>query len=383
MKVSIGSLGRFHAFDLAQQLERLGYLERLYTGYPRFLVRELPPERLETYPWFYSPTMLLGRWGFHGVQNNVNRFVIKSFDRWMSSKQQFCDVFHCLSSFGFGTFQVVKKRFGALTICDRGSSHIQYQDEILAEEHLRWGTPYVPIDQRIIDRELREYEECDLIFVPSSFAFQSFVEKGVPESKIKIIPYGVDLTMFKPAQKEDEVFRVIYVGALSLQKGIQYLLEAICPTNAFGIELWLIGGCTREVRSFLKKYQGKYRYFGIIPRKDLYKYFSQGSVFVIPSIQEGLALVQAQAMACGLPVIATANTGANDLFSEGIEGFVVPIRDPIAIREKVLFLYENLQIRNQMATAALNRVRSWGGWNLYGQKVVNAYREGFSARLIG
>ena len=84
-------------------------------------------------------------------------------------------------------------------------------------------------------------------------------------------------------------------------------------------------------------------------------------------------MVQAQAMACGLPVIATTNTGAEDLFTDGVEGFIVPIRDPSAIREKLLYLYENPIIRDRMGQAALERVRTMGGWDSFGDQAAGAY----------
>jgi len=382
MKVCIGSLGRFHAFDLAQQLERLGYLERLYSAYPRFKIDGLPQEKLATFPWLFLPSILFGRLGFSNVRYYLNRFAIESFDHWMSGNLRFCDVFHCLSSFGLKTFQVAKERYGALTVCGRSASHIQYQSEILAEEYLLWGMPYVPIDPKIIDRELKEYEECDLIFVNSGFAFQSFIKKGVPQQKLRIIPTGVDLSMFRPSPKKDNIFRVIYVGTLSMRKGIPYLLEALRSSNIPGLELWLVGSILPEVKPFLARYEGKFRYLGIIPRKDLYQYYSQASVFVLASIEEGLALVQAQAMACGVPVIATAHTGAEDLFLDGREGFIVPIRDPNAIREKVELLYEQPHLRHAMAEAALQRVQSIGGWNHYGETVAKTYRQGLAARSV-
>ena len=84
--------------------------------------------------------------------------------------------------------------------------------------------------------------------------------------------------------------------------------------------------------------------------------YSQGSVLVLPSIEEGLALVQAQAMACGLPVIATTNTGAENLFSDSVEGFIVPIRNPVAIRDKVEWMIGHPIERTDMGAAALQRV---------------------------
>ncbi|MDB5108516.1 MAG: hypothetical protein JWM69_1457, partial [Candidatus Binatus sp.] len=110
------------------------------------------------------------------------------------------------------------------------------------------------------------------------------------------------------------------------------------------------------------------------------RHYSQASVLVVPSIQEGLALVQAQAMACGVPVIATENAGAADLFSDGVEGFIVPPRDPRAIREKLQTMIENPSMRDQMGEAALARVRAIGGWEDYGQRAVNFHRDAIAAR---
>lgn len=380
MQVCIGSPGRFHTFDLARQMERLGYLGRLYTGYPKWKVDGLPREKVRAFPWLIGPVMLLGRWGLHGIKERLNQLAIVSFDRWMAGRLEPCDVFHCLSSFGLKSHQVAKQRYGALTVCDRGSSHILYQDEIQAEEYARWGLPYRPIDRCIVERELQEYDECDLIFVPSSFAYRSFLQKGVSKERVVKIPYGVDLRLFRPAPKEDAVFRVIYVGAISLPKGIPYLLEALASLRLPNFELWLIGSMHPEARPFLAKHEGGYRYLGVIPRAELYKSYSQGSVFVIASIQEGLALVQAQAMACGLPVIATANTGAEDLFTDGVEGFIVPIRSPEAIREKVLYLYEHPEVRDEMAKAALRRAQSLSGWDTYAEQAALCYRRALARR---
>jgi glycosyltransferase involved in cell wall biosynthesis len=86
-------------------------------------------------------------------------------------------------------------------------------------------------------------------------------------------------------------------------------------------------------------------------------------------------LVQAQAMACGVPVIATANTGAEDLFTDGVEGFIVPIRSPEAIREKLEWMMDNRELRDGMAEGALKRVKSLGGWERYGESVESVYRK--------
>jgi alpha-maltose-1-phosphate synthase len=380
MKVCIGSAGPFHAFDLARQMQRLGHLEHLYTAYPLWRVDGMPKEKVGTFPWLMAPAMLANRFGFNRVRDSLNVPMIETFDRWMAERIAPCDVFHCLSSFGLQSHRAAQSRHGALTVCDRGSAHIEYQDAILRDEFARFGTRYAGIDSRLVERELEEYTRCDLIFVPSSFAMRTFIAKGVPREKLRLNPYGVDLAMFHRELKNDRTFRVLFVGTVSLQKGMPYLFEAMAALGRTDVELCVIGALEAEMRPLMAKYDGTFRYLGAVARGELYKHYSQASVLVLPSIQDGFGMVQAQAMACGVPVIATENTGAADLFSDGVEGFIVPIRDAGAIREKILALYENPAMREQMGEAALARVRKLGGWDDYGVRAADYYLRALETR---
>lgn len=380
MRVCIGCQGRFHLFDLARQMERLGHLERLYTGYPRYKVKGLPQEKVNTFPWLMGSYMALGRLGLRLSLDRFQHTILDSFDRWIERNLEACDVFHWLSGSGLGAHRVARERYGALTVCDRGSTHILYQRKLMAEEYGRQGVPFVDFDQRIVDRELVEYDSCDLIVVPSELTYRTFIEQGVPACKLRKNTYGTELDTFHPIAKLDDIFRVIFVGALSFRKGIGYLLEAISTLKLPKFEVWLIGPRLPETEAIISPYEGKFKYFGVVNRQKLKRYYSQGSVFVMPSIEEGLALVQGQAMACGLPVIATTNTGAEDLFTHGVEGFIVPIRDSEAIREKVLQIYGNLELREEMSRAALRRARSMGGWNDHGDRAQRIYADALAAR---
>ena len=133
-----------------------------------------------------------------------------------------------------------------------------------------------------------------------------------------------------------------------------------------------------SLKPFFKKYEGSFKWVGHKPQSELYKYYSQGSVFVMPSIQEGMALVQLQAMACGLPLICTTNTGGEDLIVEGKSGYVVPIRNPNALAERILYLYENPRIREEMSNMAINRSKNFT-WDNYGDKIINIYENLFKS----
>jgi glycosyltransferase involved in cell wall biosynthesis len=95
---------------------------------------------------------------------------------------------------------------------------------------------------------------------------------------------------------------------------------------------------------------------------------SRSHVLALASVEEGLALVMGQAMACGCPVIATKATGAEDLFSDGVEGFIAADRDIDAITDRLQRLVDDPTLRAQMGAAALERVKNLGGWDEYGER---------------
>jgi alpha-maltose-1-phosphate synthase len=105
---------------------------------------------------------------------------------------------------------------------------------------------------------------------------------------------------------------------------------------------------------------------GTVPQLELKKWMSRSHVMVMPSLDEGMALVQGQALACGCPVIATTASGGSDLLTDGVEGFIVPIRDPEALCDRMRLLAEDPALQQRMSEAALRRVRSLGGWQKYG-----------------
>jgi glycosyltransferase involved in cell wall biosynthesis len=104
-------------------------------------------------------------------------------------------------------------------------------------------------------------------------------------------------------------------------------------------------------------------------------------VFCLLSLEEGLALVLAQAMAMGLPIIATPNTGASDLITDGVEGFLVPVRDPDAALAKLALLATDPALRRKMGRRARVRVETGFSWTDYGDRTVVAYQGALQSRL--
>lgn len=377
MKVTISVCGRFHAFYLAQQLLRRGYLKRLITSYPKFEVAKygIPKDKVGA---VVIKELMERGWGrlplFFKKFYNPQHFILEVFGRWAShlySKSDICVVFAGCS------LQTIRKAndMGAITIIERGSSHMLYQMEILREEYNKLGLKPRLAHPKIIEKELQEYEEVDYISIPSLFVKRTFLEKGFPEGKLIHVPYGVHLDEFRQIPKEDKVFRVVYAGGMSIQKGVHYLLQAFSELNLPNSELLLVGGASEEIKPFFKKYEGNYKYIGHVPQKELYKYYSQGSVFAMMSIQEGLAMVQPQAMACGLPVISTTNTGGEDIIRNGKDGFIIPIRDVEALKEKLVYLYEHPDICKTMGQSAKERVSTGFTWDDYGDRMIAKFHD--------
>jgi glycosyltransferase involved in cell wall biosynthesis len=230
--------------------------------------------------------------------------------------------------------------------------------------------------QKIVEKELEEYEKADYIQLISSFAKRTFIECGVSPDKIILATPGVDILQFSPVKKEDHIFRIIYCGGISIRKGVHYLLRAFYELNLPNSELWLIGNFSEGMRPFLKRYYSpKIRLKGVFPQSKLYEQYSQGSLACLNSIEDGFGVVILQAMACGLPVICTTNTGGSDVIQNGIDGFIIPIRDIGALKEKILFLYENKDRCREMGELARKRSATFFTWDDYGNKIISIYNK--------
>lgn len=391
MKISIIVQGRWHAFDLARELSKLGHLGQLITTYPTFEVVKygVPRESVVS----LISTELVRRVSWHTSPKIVNFLaphLVKVFAKQAARHLAPCDVVIAWSGAGTPAFNKAKD-WNCLRVSERCSSHIREQEIILAEEHRLQGLPWKPWGEKGLKLDLDDYANSDMVEIPSLFVKRSFLKHGYPEERLNHLPYGVNLEQFKPSTLPVEKFRVVYAGSLSLRKGIGYLSQAFLKATMGDSELWFIGAKTAETDQLLKVSDPRIKLLGHFPQADLVKLYNQCSVFVMPSVEEGLAYVQAQALACGLPLICTTNTGGEDLLrmtlgpdqeplkiSDEIEqypaGFVVPIRRPDCITRCLELLYENPQLLASMRAAALNFSQSKLDWENYARNLVQKYQ---------
>jgi starch synthase len=380
MKVVQSVHAKYHHFDLARQLHRQGILEAIFTGYPRWKLKDsgLPPEKIKTFPWLRTILMAQYRYGLVNpwLDRELNWIAGQCLDAHVAAHLPECDVFVGISGAGLKTSRRVKAR-GGRYICDRGSAHIRFCQRILREEFKRWGQMMPEIDARAVAKEEREYAEADVISVPSRFSARSFVEMGVPPGKLRVIPYGVDLRHFsKCADPSPDRFEVLFVGGASFQKGVPYLLAAFEQLKHPGKRLRFIGGVLDEMKVFMRnKNANNVEFVGPVPQAELSSIMSKSHVLVLPSVQDGFGMVLGQAMACGCPVICSTNSAGEDIVENGKEGFVVPIRDPEAITARLEQLCQDRDLRDAMANAAIKRVTELGGWDDYGARFGHLCRE--------
>jgi starch synthase len=377
MQIVQATFGTYHHFDLARELLAHGHLKRIYSTFPwKRLEREgVPHEYVETYPWLHATQFLLGRYRVlpERMTNAMGYPISTSFDVWITRRIPECDALIAISSAALSASRLVKKR-GGVSICDRGSTHRGYQQRVLKEEYARWGYVYDVHEERALARELAIYDEADAIVVPSQLTRRSFIEQGHDPAKVFAIPYGVRLERFQkvadPPSLADR-FEVLFVGGVSLRKGIPYLLEAFARVKHPNKRLRIVGGMSPEIEALLPRLpQENVEIVGILPQTELPKIFSESHVLVLPSVEEGLALVQGQALACGCPVIATEATGAEDLFSDGVEGFILPTTDVAQLADCMQQIADDPALQQRFSEAALRRVHHLGGWTTYGNRWV-------------
>lgn len=325
--------------DNARALEKIGRLRFIALGTRRGTAG-VPPERTRLLPAFGLANFLAMK-ALSPYQAESFRFgMVPWFDRWV--KKQLVAGDHILSSYGYASecFKWVRAN-GGKTFVDAGNSHIENFWEVISEEHRRWKCALPPFSPFWLERSRETLAETDFVLSPSSYVTKSFLARGFrPEQILKNI-YPVDLSLFKPDERPRPANRpltIVNTGSLSLRKGTPYLLEAfrLIRKKIPDVRLLLTQVVQEDVKAVLAQYSDlPIEWSPSLPHAQLAERLRSADIFILPSLEEGLARTACEAMACGLPVILTAHTGANDFVRPGLNGEVVPIRNAPAIAEAV------------------------------------------------
>ena len=272
------------------------------------------------------------------------------------------------------------RQFRSQVLIEQATMHPRAWQRTVLGECERFGVQ--PRDCRavlpelLVERMEREYELADSIVVPSAIARRSFECAGLG-AKTTVVRAGVDHEFFRPAAVKEprNPFRVCFVGRVEIAKGLPYLLQAwkrLDPPNA---ELMLIGEVAEEMRPLLKELAlANVKLTGLLQASDVAEWYRRSHLFVFPSVNEGLARAIFEAMACGLPVIATELSGAEDCISTGVQGDVVRARDVDALATAMLWHYENAEASAKMGAAGRARVEREFTLPHYVDRVIAMYR---------
>jgi len=355
--VILSSIPKLDMFQIAEDMDSRGMLTHMYTGFAsqknrliNAVVKRRDNEQI--------PSKAITDFWSLQVVHHFHRSSIynEAFDRIVAQLLKKRDDYKAVLAWsGMAEHTLIQaKKEGKLAVVARGSCHIEMQNMILTQEFSKYGLRY-EVDDRITKKELREYKIAEKIYVCSSFVKNSFLERGFEESKIFVNPIPVSALFSRiPSTKLNDKFIILFLGKLTIQKGLRYLFEAIeqldMAENDF--EVWFVGGFEKTVLAeFYSKKKSNWKYIGFVPQRNLAQLISCADVGVFPSVQDGFAQVVTQQLSCGVPVIATSNTGASDLIVDGYNGYVVAPFSSSQIAEKIMLMYHNCK---QLAEMKIN-----------------------------
>lgn len=354
MRITIASLGRAHLLDAARELENRGYNVTFYSA--------TPPSNFKRYGLknggisliiFVFPIYLIKKY-FHNYY--TQRLYSDILDILVYLLLKRCDIFICQSP-NFQRSMKKAKRLGAITILDRGTSHIDvYENLAKISKEPQHCASYVKYDKR-------QYDEADYITIASDFVEQGFLEKGFEKRKIFINPYGVSLKNFHPTVCTNE-YDCIVVGQWSLRKGSHIIVDAFKNTNIKILHVGSIYNCEfPKLNNFI--------HVDPVKEPELIKYYSKAKVFLFPSIEDGFGLVLLQAAACGLPIIASTNCGASTLkriISDKSYIQIIKNLTPETLKSAVYKMLENHDNGLRIYSSNINNILSW---EQYGRRLDN------------
>jgi len=367
--VAYADLGTQSAQTFSNLTEGLYKRDALHRTYARDVEAvDVPRSRIVT-------PIPLGNW-FPKAMTGVSRYLWSDFDHRHWSERLF-DTFASRSVEGFedtiilaqvGLLRTIRAAndrglgtaiFGTTELTRRASSRGRRAADELGFQVS--GSGDVTSRERIRERSLHE---ADHIVALSSFIKRSYVESGLSEENITRIPLGVDTDHYTPGPAtRAQDFRVLYVGHMSVLKGIPYLLQAWDRLGWDGnadATLTLCGATQGRFSNYLS--QWSFQNLQLPGHVNPLQYYRGASVFVCPSLSDSFSKATLEAMSCGKPVIITENVGAKDLIEDGEEGFVVPPMDADALSEKLQYFRESPDEVERMGANAREKAEEypWG-----------------------
>jgi len=374
-RVLLSHPGRQHSDRAAAALAAERWLAAYWTGIPvhgRWRsggIPEIPESRITVVPWVAAtrrgleallPDRIAG-WGDH-LSSRV-------FDRWAASRLGSMEL-DAVIGYEVGCRRLFReaRRRGMKTILDAAAIHPAAQ--------IGRSTRQRPsrLAVRVLACKESEIRDADAILVVSSFARETYVEAGVPEEKVFLVPLGVDLERFGPAPRpRSGPVTFAFVGSTIERKGIDALERAFQEVVRLhpDARLRVAGAVLGPGVSIRNRSAPGWEFAGKLHGEALVDFYRASDVLVLPSLEDSFGLVVPEALACGVPVIVTERTGARDLVREGENGWVVPAGDAARLTERLVRVANRIDEVRALRPRCVESVRDVG-WNRYSEALIRA-----------
>lgn len=340
---------------------------------------QLPSHKVRSFPLFGLRYALARHTGHAASGPRANFWGVRAFAETVSKANWgSATATYTFSGEGLEVMRLARGR-GLVTVMDQKDAARDLLWQLMREERCLWPdwsdervvADEEAIVQQIAEREKAEWLHAKVILCGSDFVRDSLIEQGVPGRKCILMPYGVDSTfevLNRPAHGGR--LRVLSVGDLGLRKGTPYLCEAAKYLHK-DAEIRLVGAI--NIPEFALRELACYAdVMGRQPRSEVVRHLEWADVFLLPSLSEGSAGAVYEALAAGLPVITTPNTGT--IVRDGVDGYVVPIRDSAAIVAAVQALAGDPFLRAKMSENARQRYLDEGNVGSWTERLVGTLR---------
>lgn len=239
----------------------------------------------------------------------------------------------------------------------------------------------VPMCLAARSRINRELEQADVVLCPSNFVRDTMVLNGIPPEKCFISHFGVDTSVFTPRAEPPSAPTFICVASICLRKGHQYLFRAFDEVRKHfpDARLICVGGVRPDFKLEWPRWAGKFEHHQSLPHSEISRLLNTATAFVLPSVEEGFARVLSEAMACGLPIIATYETGATTVVRDGIEGLIVNARNPAMLAEAMIRLALDPDENRRMGANALQAGGTSNTWADYASRLHSVFTRQLTA----
>jgi glycosyltransferase involved in cell wall biosynthesis len=383
MIVNYAVPGKFHYFNYLKYISSAGIIGRCYYSHKwgeaeRFgLSSDVAVNLwLETYLVQAHGRLLGDR--FASIAHPI---YAGFWSRGALARWQPADLLHVMAH-GYALSIIGRARAdGGRVLAEPVNTHPANQRKLLAQEANRWGlsgrgTALDAREHRIVE----EIDRADAVLVPSETVRRSFVERGVDTAKIVKIPYAANLSRFFPRQpselprERNGPLRVVCVGAVGLRKGQLNLLEACSRLGEKVVQLTLVGPILNEVAPLCRRYAGRFRHVLRIANTELRTLLLEHDVFVLPSLEEGLAVSICEAMACGLAIVTTKESGGEEIIVDGENGLFIESASIDHIVERLQYLYDHRDIVEKLGMRAAETTKHYLNWESYADRLMDVYR---------